>query len=225
MHWYDELELVRPAVSVDLLRVAMPRCPDIEEWADELSEALAWAKIRGRAEVAMFLAQVGHESADLTSLEENLNYSVAGLIATFGRHRITKAQASKYGRKPGQPADQQAIANIIYGGEWGRVNLGNTEPGDGWRHRGMGPIQLTGKANQRRCQDATGLAIIESPERLAKSTRYGARSAAWYWLDRVTPGADIITVTRQVNGGRNGLDDRKIRYDRILNHAVAGKAR
>ncbi|MDC8803923.1 hypothetical protein PRZ61_10795 [Halomonas pacifica] len=221
MHWLDHVELARPAVSVELLRVAMPRCPDIEEWAEELSEALAWGGIHDPAEVAMFLAQVGHESADLTRLSENLNYSVAGLLKTFGRHRITKAQAQRYGRSQGRPADQQAIANIIYGGEWGRRNLGNTAPGDGWRHRGMGPIQLTGKANQRACQEATGLPILDNPERLATLPRYGAMASAWYWITRVTPGVSIERVTREVNGGRHGLADRRNRYERIMRHIHA----
>lgn len=218
MHWLDEIDARRPAVSPELLRVAMPNCPDLVEWADQLSEALAWGDVWDPREVAMFLAQVGHESADLTRLQENLNYSVPALISTFGRHRITKAQARRYGRKPGQPADQQAIANIIYGGEWGERNLGNTESGDGWRHRGMGPIQLTGKANQRRCQEATGLSILEDPERLATCARYGARSAVWYWLTRVTPGASLKQQAREVNGGKIGLADRRKRAERILAH-------
>lgn len=207
MHWYDELELVRPAVSVDLLRAAMPRCPDIEEWADELSEALAWAKIRDKAEVAMFLAQVGHESSDLTRLEENLNYTAKRLTEVWPRRYPTLEAAAPYARNP------KALANHTYGGR-----MGNTMPGDGWRFRGRGPIQLTGRENYARCAKATGLKLITHPDLLATMPRYGAMAAAWYWLDRVTPGADIVTVTKQVNGGRHGLDDRKRRYERILAH-------
>lgn len=80
-------------------------------------------------------------------IRENLNYSVDGLLKTFGRHRISEADARRYGRAGGRPANQEAIANIIYGGEWGRVNLGNTQPGDGWRFRGGGLAQITGRAN------------------------------------------------------------------------------
>lgn len=80
-------------------------------------------------------------------IRENLNYSVDGLLKTFGRHRISEADARKYGRAGGRPANQEAIANIIYGGEWGRENLGNTQPGDGWRFRGGGLAQITGRAN------------------------------------------------------------------------------
>ena len=83
-------------------------------------------------------------------VRENLNYSVDGLLKTFGRHRISESDARKFGRSGGRPANQEAIANIIYGGEWGRQNLGNTHPGDGWKYRGGGLPQVTGRANFRK---------------------------------------------------------------------------
>ncbi|WP_052384073.1 glycoside hydrolase family 19 protein [Litchfieldella xinjiangensis] len=207
MHWLDEIDAVRPAVSPELLRVAMPRCPDVAEWADELSEALAWAKIRVPAEVAMFLAQIGHESSDLTRLEESLWYSADRLMVVWPSRFTTKSIANRFEGNP------EALANEVYGGR-----MGNTQPGDGWRFIGRGPIQLTGRDNYTRCAEATGLPLTEHPERLASCPRHGAMAAAWYWLDRVTPGADIITVTQQVNGGRHGLNDRKRRYERTLRH-------
>ncbi len=88
--------------------------------------------------------------AKMQPIRENLNYSVDGLLKTFGRHRISEADARKYGRSGGRPANQEAIANIIYGGEWGRKNLGNTQPGDGWKYRGGGLPQVTGRANFRK---------------------------------------------------------------------------
>lgn len=205
MHWYDELKLVRPAVPADLLRVAMPRCPAFEEWADALGDALAWARIRDRREVAMFLAQVGHESSDLTQLEENLNYSAQRLTEVWPRRYPTVAAAAPYARNP------EALANHTYGGR-----MGNTMPGDGWRFRGRGPIQLTGRENYARCKAATGLPLLTHPERVSACARYGAMAAAWYWLDRVTPGASIERVTEQVNGDLHGLADRKRRLERIL---------
>lgn len=80
-------------------------------------------------------------------VRESLNYSVDALLTKFGRHRISEADARRYGRSGSRPANQQAIANIIYGGEWGRKNLGNTQPDDGWRYRGGGLAQITGRAN------------------------------------------------------------------------------
>lgn len=81
---------------------------------------------------------------------ESLNYSVQGLLKTFGRHRISAADATRLGRRDAAPkraANQEAIANLIYGGAWGRDNLGNTQPGDGWTYRGRGLVQITGRAN------------------------------------------------------------------------------
>lgn len=98
---------------------------------------------------AMFLANVGHESKRLAASVENLNYKATALIEMFGRHRISEGLANKYGRREGQLANQQGIANTIYGGEWGAKNLGNTEPGDGWKFRGHGWIQNTGRSNAR----------------------------------------------------------------------------
>lgn len=80
-------------------------------------------------------------------IRESLNYSVAGLLSTFGRHRISASDAQRLGRKGKRPADQVAIANIIYGGTWGMANLGNMKPDDGWRYRGGGFPQITGRAN------------------------------------------------------------------------------
>ena len=216
MNWVEEVDARRPQVSPELLYTAMPRCPDIALWADVLSDALEWAGIWDSNEVALFLAQVGHEASDLTRLEESLNYSVEGLLKTFGRHRISDFDARKYGRREGHPADQEAIANLIYGGEWGADNLGNTQPGDGYRYRGRGPIQLTGRYNYQRCADTTSLDIITNPGALSSIPRYGAMSAAWFWVTNVTQGGDIISTTKDVNGGKNGLADRKRRYAKIV---------
>lgn len=102
-------------------------------------------------DLAYILATDYHETgAKMQPVRENLNYSVSGLLKSFGRHRITEAEARKYGRSGSRKADQVAIANIIYGGEWGREYLGNTQPGDGWIFRGGGLPQLTGRGNFRK---------------------------------------------------------------------------
>lgn len=98
--------------------------------------------------LAYIMATPHHETgARFTPISESLNYSVQGLLNTFGRHRISSADANRLGRTSSRPANQEAIANIIYGGDWGRRNLGNTSPGDGWRYRGRGLVQITGRAN------------------------------------------------------------------------------
>lgn len=211
MSWLDEIEALRPAVSPELLRIAMPSCPDPVEWADQLSEAVAWGEVRDRHEVAMFLAQIGHESSDLRRLEESLWYSAERMIAVWPSRFHTYAGALPYAENP------EALANEVYGGR-----MGNTAPGDGWRYRGRGPIQLTGKSNYRRAERGTGLPLLDHPDRLATCARYGAMSAVWYWIEHVTPRADIRTATKQINGGLNGLADRQRRLNRIF---AAGKER
>jgi putative chitinase len=154
--------------------------------------------------LAHWLGQMHVESRGFSTLVESLNYSVAGLRATFGPHRISDADCERYGRKPGQPADQEAIANIVYGGEWGRRNLGNTEPGDGWRNRGSGLIQQTGRANI----EATGY----TPDELRTNIVKAADAAAGFFVSHgcVAPAKndDVRGVTLKVNGGLNGLVER-----------------
>ena len=162
---------------------------------------------------AHFLAQVAHESANFTSTRESLNYSVDALLKLFPR-RIDKATAERIGRKPGQPADQEAIANAIYGGEWGAKNLGNTEPGDGWRFIGRGYIQITGRDNYTAAAKFLGLGgrLLSNPA-LLESPELAAHSAAYFWnsraLNALADKDDVEGVTRKINGGLNGIDHRR----------------
>jgi putative chitinase len=112
----------------------------LDEWNKSGQKDSRW--------LAYILATAHHETgAKFVASIENLNYSVDGLLKTFGRHRISEADARKYGRSGSRPANQSAIANLIYGGTWGRDNLGNTQPADGWNMRGRGLVQITGRAN------------------------------------------------------------------------------
>ena len=162
---------------------------------------------------AHFLAQVAHESANFTTARENLNYSADALLKLFPR-RIDKATAERIGRKPGQPADQEAIANAIYGGEWGAKNLGNTAPGDGWRFIGRGYIQITGRANYAEVARALGLGgrLLNNPS-LLESEELAAHSAAYFWrsrdLNALADKDDVEAITRKINGGLNGIDHRR----------------
>lgn len=154
--------------------------------------------------LAHWLGQMHVESRGYSTLVESLNYSVAGLRATFGPHRISDADCERYGRKPGRPANQEAIANTVYGGEWGRKNLGNTEPGDGWRFIGSGVKQITGRANT----EASGY----TPEELRTDIVKSCDAAADFFISHgcVAPAKndDVRGVTLKVNGGLTGLADR-----------------
>lgn len=170
-----------------------------------------------------FIANVLHESACFTKLSENLNYSVHGLLSTFGRHRISLADAEKYGRKPGQPANQRAIANILYGGKWGRDNLGNALPGDGWNFRGCGPIHITGRGNVTRFTNYYNQQSVNrhTPELMAGMLRsdltLGMHSACWVFsvaksLNDEATNDDMRTIVRKINGAYLGWDDRSKYY-------------
>lgn len=200
------------------------RCPTpvVEMWWPYFEAAMNHYKIDNPKRRAMFLTQIAHESDDLRTLSENLNYKAEALVILFGRHRITSAQAEQFGRTAHHPADQEALANILYGGEWGRVNLGNTEPGDGYKFRGQGPKQITGRANARAARDRLRVALgarvpdfEQSPE-LFCTPEWGAWSAGDFWnsrnLNAHADRGDVEAVTRAINGGLNGLSDRKARY-------------
>lgn len=206
-----------------IVRIAPAAAP----YADELVKQMKAAGIMDNVKRAsMFLGQTHTESGGFRTVVESLNYSADAILKTFGRHRISEADAKKFGRidaevrkRTGwnledQPAHQNAIANILYGGEWGRKNLGNTQPGDGWRFRGRGIKQLTGRDNYKRFSRAWlgDESLLENPDRVAQPDGAVA-SAIWFWavngLNKVADTGSVDAVTRIVNGGVLGLADRK----------------
>jgi putative chitinase len=169
--------------------------------------------------IAGFLSQIAHESGRLGTLEENLNYSVEALLSKFGRHRISEADARRHGRTASQRANQEALANLLYGGEWGRKNLGNFVHGDGWRYRGRGLKQLTGRANYDRCGAAIGEDLLSHPDRLLMPVN-AALSAGWFWktngLNELADRGDVPGMTKRINGGNFGLPERQALYSQAL---------
>lgn len=201
--------------------------PAAAQYADELVKQMKAAGIMDNVKRAsMFLGQVHTESGGFRTVVESLNYSADAILKTFGRHRISEADAKKFGRidaevrkRTGwkladQPAHQNALANILYGGEWGRKNLGNTQPGDGWRFRGRGIKQLTGRDNYRRFSRAWlgDESLLDNPDRVANPDGAVA-SAIWFWrangLNEIADRGSVDAVTKVVNGGNLGLSDRK----------------
>lgn len=165
---------------------------------------------KGDSELDDFLRETLHESGKLETLEENLNYSVDALLKMFGRHRISEADARRYGRIDGkQAANKEAIANCLYGGPWGAKNLGNIEPGSGWRYRGGGLIQATGAANLKALQKATGIPVYDNPELLRHPTRECLLATIAWWEMSVPDSLmdNVRAVRKAVNGGANGLED------------------
>lgn len=162
--------------------------------------------------VAHALAQQSVETGGFSKMVESLNYSVDGLRKTFGQHRISDADCQRLGRKPGAPANQEEIANILYGGSFGLKQLGNNQPGDGWRFRGRGAKQTTGRANYGDVKSVTGIDVIANPDLLADPD-VGMQAACIFWqkknCNKFADKDDILGLTKAVNGGTNGLEDRK----------------
>jgi len=179
-------------------------------WFPRISASMAAFGITTGLRQAHFLAQVGHESAGFTKTEEGLNYSENALTAMFGK-RITPAQANAYGRNAAHPANQKMIANIIYANRNGN---GDVASGDGYRYRGRGLIQITGKANYAALTGQLSADVVANPD-LLKEPMQAAMSAAAWWknhgLNELADSDDVTRITRVINGGTNGLEDRKSR--------------
>jgi putative chitinase len=192
----------------------IPKNKNPEEWYENVVDMFKKYDITTPLRIAGFMAQCGHESADFTALEENLNYSEKSLNAVFPRYfGPDKRNAAEYARQP------EKIANYVYMDEFRSAKgaMGNTKPGDGWRFRGRGIKQLTGRNNYTAFGKSVGMTAEEAAEYVA--TPKGAlESACWFWatnnIDRFADADDIVGMTKKINGGTIGLDDRKMRYDR-----------
>ena len=214
-----------PDISVTSALLRALGTGDPEGWAAALAPACARFEINTKPRLAMFLANVIHETGGFRTLTENLNYSVSALLTTFGRHRISTEDALRLGRKPGQgalnAAQQAALADVLYGGEWGRKNLGNTQPGDGARFRGYGLIQATGRGMWDKLRAAFALPDLDSVRAWLLTKEGAALSAAWIWAVEKQCNAcadvgDMAGARRRVNGGTIGLEEVTARYREVL---------
>jgi putative chitinase len=184
-------------------------------YIDPLNNAMARFHISTPKRQAAFVSQLLHESANLAKVIEDLSYRPDRLMTVSGfRGRFTREQADRLGYVPGvQKADQEMIANIAYGS---RLGNGPIHSGDGWRYRGRGPIQLTGKDNYRRCGIAIGYDLVTSPDLLSRPD-VGCLAAAWFWhegnrtgtsLNPLADAGKIAAISKVVNGGDTGLAER-----------------
>ncbi|EHL99402.1 hypothetical protein HMPREF9946_03164 [Acetobacteraceae bacterium AT-5844] len=216
--------MTRAFITPDLLRAVGASAKNATTYAPLLDKAVivqrdAFNSITSRTGVAMLVAQLAHESGGFSAISENLNYRAEALVPVFGAHRISPQVATIIGRTDSHPADQEAIANTVYGGAWGVENLGNTQPGDGWRFRGGGLIQLTGRENYAAFATAHGIALQVAAD-YVRAPEGAVASALWFWRTRglINPAyrGDVSTCTRIINGGTNGLADRLARYRNAL---------
>jgi putative chitinase len=202
---------VAPLTSDQLARIGPVARGIANQFAHPLNNAMARFGITSKESRAVFLAQVLHESGNLSCLVESLNYSAERLLTVSGfRGKFTPAQANHYGRTDAHKADQEGIACIAYAYRNGN---GGPVSRDGWRFRGRGPIQITGRANYAACGTALGLDLLKNPE-LLEQPEAGCLSAAWFWdqgnrtgrsLNLLADQGKLTAVRAAVNGADNGL--------------------
>jgi putative chitinase len=182
----------------------------LDHWLAALNEILPDYEINTPKRVAAFVAQCAHESGGFKFLKENLNYRAESLLKIFPKYFKTLAEANQYARQP------EKIANKIYGG---RMGNGPESSGDGFRYCGRGLIQLTGKDNYTWFAASLEIPVEEAAEYL--QTFEGAvQSACWFWetnnLNQWADKGDIINLTKRINGGTIGLEDRIKHYNHAL---------
>ena len=171
---------------------------------DELPSVIDTFKINSINKLSNFLAQCAHESGNFKFVTENLNYSAEGLLKIFPKY-FSKETAEIVARKP------EMIANIVYSN---RMGNGDKASGDGWKYRGRGYIQLTGKTNYSQFGNYIGVDLVKNPDLIVE--KYALTSAAWYFevrklwsiADKGIDDETIKTLTKLINGGHHGLDDR-----------------
>jgi putative chitinase len=180
----------------------MVKNPYIDQWYDALEQLLDDYEINTPLRVAHFIAQCAHESGNFVFIKENLNYKAASLRKTFAKYFVTDELAAQYANKP------ERIANRVYAN---RMGNGDEASGDGWRYCGRGLIQLTGKDNYTFFAGSLDITVEEAAEYL-QTFEGAAQSACWYWeqnnLNRFADANDVKGLTRAINGGYIGLEDR-----------------
>ena len=190
--------------TAEMLAKCIKKNKNPQEWYEGLCNQLPQFAIVTPARVAGFISQCQHESADFTALSENLNYSAKGLAGTFRKYFPSEAEATPYARKP------EMIANRVYAN---RMGNGAEASGDGFKFRGRGLVQLTGRANYTQCsKDLFGDdCLVQNPD-LVCEPEYAVLSACWFWhknrLNDICDKGDVVLLSKRINGGTLGLADR-----------------
>lgn len=206
-------EKVQQSVTFTLpqLREIMPAAlnEDINKYLDPLNNLLPGIEINTPLRAAHFIAQLAHESGCFHNVKENLKYSAEGLREVFRKYFPSDELAGAYARKP------EKIAARVYANRMGNRDEAS---GDGWKFRGRGLIQLTGRDNYRRCGEAIGSNLEEIPDQVADNPEVAVQVAGWFWksnnLNHFADLDNIKNITRKINGGLNGLKERKAFLER-----------
>lgn len=205
-------------LTIAQLKQLLPKNPYVEHWHKALTQLLPDYEINTPRRVAAFVAQCAHESGGFMVLKENLNYKAASLRKIFPKYFPDDAIAQRYASMPNK---QEAIANRIYAN---RMGNGPEESGDGYRYCGRGLIQLTGRQNYTWFAASLEISPEEATEYLG-TFEGAAQSACWFWetnkLNQWADAGDIVTLTKRINGGTIGLEDRIKHYEHAL-HVLGG---
>ena len=199
------------------LAALIPGNKDVDSWYEALVEVMPKYGINTERRAAHFISQCAHESNNFRTLEENLNYSEKALNAVFGRYfgAPPKRNAAEYARNP------EDIANYVYMDEFRSKGgqMGNVEDGDGWRFRGRGLKQLTGRNNYTGFGKSVDMTAEEAAEYVA-TPKGAVESACWFWdtnnLNAIADTDDVTKMTKKINGGNIGLADRQARYTKAM---------
>jgi putative chitinase len=200
-------------ITKEQLKELIPGNPYLNEWHEALEQLLPDYEIDTPQRIAAFIAQCAHESGGFRAIKENLNYKAATLRKIFPKYFPTDDLANAYASMPNK---QEAIANRVYAN---RMGNGDEHSGDGYRYCGRGLIQLTGKQNYQNFADSIETSVEDASEYLA-TFEGAAQSACWFWesnnLNRFADVGDIKGLTKAINGGYIGLDDRIKHYNHAL---------
>lgn len=200
-------------LTLSQLKQLLPKNPYVEHWHHALEQLFPDYDINTPKRMAAFIAQCSHESGGFMVLKENLNYKAATLRKIFPKYFPNDQIANDYASRPNK---QVAIASRVYAN---RMGNGDEASQEGWKFCGRGLIQLTGKSNYQAFADSLEMDINDVPDYLA--TFEGAsQSACWFWetnkLNQWADAGDILTLTKRINGGTIGLEDRKKHYEHAL---------
>jgi len=200
-------------LTLSQLKQLLPKNPYVEHWHHALSQLLPDYDINTPNRIAAFVAQCAHESGGFMVLKENLNYKAATLRKIFPKYFPNDQIANDYASRPNK---QVAIASKVYAN---RMGNGDEASQEGYKFCGRGLIQLTGRSNYQAFADSLEMDINDVPEYLA-TFEGAAQSACWFWetnkLNQWADISDILTLTKRINGGLIGYEDRKKHYDHAL---------
>jgi putative chitinase len=178
------------------------------KWLDPINQTLKKYALDSNRRIAAFIGQCQHESGNFKFVKENLNYSAESLMKTWPSRFPDLDTANQYAH------NQEKIANKVYAGR-----MGNTEDGDGFKYIGRGVIQITGKDNYKNCGEALGLDLLDNPDLISEPTG-AVLSAGWFWnkhgLNILADAQDYTNMTKRINGGILGLDDRVMKINKVL---------